>query len=83
MKEIESTMPEENQENKKTMIKKFIEKYLLDYEIYCYEEAWKELEQFDLPEMIKKIAEGLAETFSKKIGQLPFQIRRTKILKYL
>lgn len=33
--------------------------------------------------MIKKIAEGLAETFSKKIGQLPFQVRRTKILKYL
>jgi hypothetical protein len=33
--------------------------------------------------MIKKIVEGLAETFSKKIGQLPFQVRRTKILKYL
>jgi hypothetical protein len=33
--------------------------------------------------MIRKITEGLAETFSKKIGQLPFQVRRTKILKYL
>ncbi len=65
------------------MIKKFIEKYILDYETYCYEEAWKELEQYDLPELIKKIAEGLSETFSKKIGQLSFQARRTKILKYL
>lgn len=34
-------MPEESQENKKEMIKKFIEKYLLDYETYSYEEAWK------------------------------------------
>jgi len=25
------------------MIKKLIEKYLLDFETYCYEEAWKEL----------------------------------------
>lgn len=33
--------------------------------------------------MIKKISEGLAETFSKKIGKLPFQMRRSKILKYL
>lgn len=33
--------------------------------------------------MIKKITEGLNETFNKKIGQLPFQVRRTKILKYL
>ena len=65
------------------MIKKFIEKYLLEYETFCYEESWKELEQFDLNDMIKKIIEGLNETFSKKIGQLPFQIRRTKILKYL
>jgi hypothetical protein len=30
-------MPEESEENKKFMIKKFIEKYLLDYETYCYE----------------------------------------------
>lgn len=27
--------------------------------------------------------QGLDETFSKKIGSLSFQVRRTKILKYL
>lgn len=41
------------------MIKKFIEKYLLDYETYSYEEAWKQLQQYELNAMIKKIAEGL------------------------
>jgi hypothetical protein len=76
-------MPEDSEESKKLMIKKLIEKYLLDYEIYCYEEAWKELEEYQLSVMIKKITEGLNETFSKKIGNLPFQLRRTKILKYL
>ena len=66
------------------MIKKFLEKYMLDYELYCYEQAWKELEGYkNLNEMIKKIIEGLNETFSKKIGSLAFQARRTKILKYL
>jgi hypothetical protein len=65
------------------MIKRLIEKYLLDYEIYCYEESWKEIEEYDLKTIIKYIVEGLNETFSKKIGNLPFQIRRTKILKYL
>lgn len=37
------------------MIKKLIEKYLLDFETYCYEEAWKELQVYELNTMIKKI----------------------------
>ena len=37
MREIENTMPEESDDSKKLMIKKLIEKYLLDYETYCFE----------------------------------------------
>lgn len=81
MREIERQGGSDEVE-KKTLIKKMLEKYLIDYEMHCFEEAWKELNQ-PLNNMIKTIIRGLEETFSKKIGVLPFEWRRVKLLKYL
>lgn len=39
MREIEAMDLDE--EDRKGLIKKFLEKYLLDYETHCFEEAWK------------------------------------------
>jgi hypothetical protein len=36
-----------------------------------------------LEETIAVILQGIEETFDKRIGSLPFEIRRMKLLKYL
>lgn len=71
-----------DQEERKGLLKKLLEKYLLDYESHCFEEAWKELSE-DIAVTIKALTAGLEETFSKRIGCLPFESRRVKLLKYL
>jgi hypothetical protein len=43
LKEIEAMSGEVDEDEKKVLIKKHLEKYLLEYEIFCYEESWKEL----------------------------------------
>ncbi len=64
------------------MIKKHLEKYLLDYELHCFEEAWKDLNS-DIKRVVIRLTEGIEDTFAKKVGQLNFQNRRVKLLKYL
>lgn len=53
------------------MIKKHLEKYLLDYELHCFEEAWKDLNS-DIKRVVIRLTEGIEDTFSKKVGQLNF-----------
>jgi hypothetical protein len=60
-----------DEEDKKGILKKFLEKYLLDYETHCFEESWKELNQ-DIASTVKSLAAGLEETFAKRIGCLSF-----------
>lgn len=73
---------EETEEARKEMIKKYISRCLLEHEMYCYEESWNELGD-NLKKTVKTIVQGLEETFSKRIGNLSFEVRRTKLLKYL
>lgn len=80
LKEVEAMEGEES--DRRALLKKFLEKYLLDYEVHCFEEAWQELGQ-GLTSTIKTLAQGLDETFAKRIGCLPFEARRVKLLKYL
>ena len=82
VREIEHLTYEMDEQEKKNLIKKYLEKYLLEHEVYCYEEAWKELNG-SLKKTIDTVLEGIEETFTKKIGSLPFENRRVKLLKYL
>lgn len=63
-------------------MKKLIEKYVLDYEGYCFEEAWMELPS-SLSHATTTIVKGLTETFAKKIGPISYEARRVKLLTYL
>lgn len=47
-----------DEDERKGILKKFLEKYLLDYETHCFEEAWKELSS-GIASTIKAIAAGL------------------------
>lgn len=80
MREIEGM--ESDEEERRGLLKKLLEKYLLDYESHCFEEAWKDLTH-SISGTIKTLAAGLEETFAKRIGCLPFESRRVKLLKYL
>jgi len=82
MKEIESYCSDTDDLEKKNMIKQYLEKYILEYEAFCFEEAWKELNH-NLTSTITTLVQGIEETFAKKIGFLPFECRRVKLLKYL
>jgi|LakMenE18May11ns_1017448.scaffolds.fasta_scaffold9776176_1 hypothetical protein len=53
------------------MIRKHLEKYLLDYELHCFEESWKELNT-DIKKVVAILTKGIEDTFSKKVGQLNF-----------
>lgn len=63
-------------------MKKLIEKYVLDYEGYCFEQAWMELPS-SLNHATTTIVKGLTETFLKKIGPISYEARRVKLLTYL
>jgi hypothetical protein len=56
VREIEAMEGEE--EERKGLLKKFLEKYIVDYETHCFEEAWKELGH-SFASSIKAIISGL------------------------
>ena len=52
-------------------MRQFLEGYLLDYECFCFDDAWSEITTsnrniFDL------VREGIEETFAKRYGVLSF-----------
>ncbi len=69
LREVEAMEGEEA--DRRALLKKFLEKYLLDYEVHCFEEAWQELGH-GLNSTIKILMQGLDETFAKRVGCLPF-----------
>jgi len=48
----------------------------------CFEEAWNELD-CPLAKKVAIITQGIEENFNKQIGNLTFECRRMKLLKYL
>jgi len=41
IKEIEALSSETNAQEKLNLLKQYLESYLLEYETFCFEEAWK------------------------------------------
>ena len=82
MREVENSKELTTDTDKKTAIKKLLEQYLVDYETFCFEEAWDSLDG-SLTATIRTINAGLEQTFAKRIGGIPFEWRRVKLLKYL
>lgn len=55
--------------------------YLVEFEIPCFQEAWDEA--LPLPLKIDLICQGVQQNFARKIGELSFENRRVKLLRYL
>ena len=82
IKEIQSLSPDNSETDKFDLLKKYLEGFLLDYELYCFEEAWKELSMSSNRDFAL-LKQGIEENFGKKFGSLSFECRRVKLLKYL
>ena len=82
-REVEASKDIPTEGEKKAAIKKILEQYMVDYEMYCFEEAWSCLQPLSLPAIIRTLALGLEHTFSKRVGPVSFEWRRVKLLKYL
>lgn len=63
-------------------MKGLLEKYLVEFEVPCFEEAWSELPS-GLKETVSLLSRGIGETFSRKVGPLSYEARRVKLLTYL
>jgi hypothetical protein len=63
-------------------IKSTILGYIVDFEVPCFEEAWEDNHEA-FQDKVEQICKGIDENFSKKIGELSFEARRVKLLKYL
>jgi hypothetical protein len=64
------------------LIKKHLENYLLETELFCFDHAWQELSS-SLSGMVAAVRVGLEGTFSRRIGPISYECRRVKLLKYL
>lgn len=63
-------------------MKKALERYIVEYETFCFEEAWTELPK-TVAEIIEIVAKGVGEVFAKRVGPISYEARRVKLLTYL
>ena len=71
-----------DEERKLEEIKEIIKGYIVDFEMPCFEEAWEET-NYPFHDKVELLCRGINENFSKRIGELSFESRRIKLLKYL
>lgn len=81
IKEIENE-PGIDEGEKRGLMKGLLEKYLVEFEVPCFEEAWNELPS-GLKDTVSLLSRGIGETFGRKVGPLSYEARRVKLLTYL
>ena len=70
-----------SEEEKVRQLRKYLEQFVVDFEVPCFEEVWEELPPWK--EAVQLIRRGITQTFRKNVGPLSFAARRAKLLKYI